>query len=90
MWDVFQEETEPQQLEDSGPYEEIYKDSSTFLKVGLIRFFVPRFVSRRSHLVTDSFPVPARSHVIYSMLSNVRSNPYPLLHRLGDPESEPS
>lgn len=32
---VFQEDIEPQQQEESGPYEEVYKDSSTFLKVDL-------------------------------------------------------
>ncbi|KAI5628761.1 N6-adenosine-methyltransferase non-catalytic subunit [Silurus asotus] len=29
------EDAEPQQQEESGPYEEVYKDSSTFLKVRL-------------------------------------------------------
>lgn len=33
MSDVLQEDVEPQQQEDSGPFEEVYKDSSTFLKV---------------------------------------------------------
>lgn len=32
---VLQEDVEPQQQEESGPYEEVYKDSSTFLKVDL-------------------------------------------------------
>lgn len=32
---VLQEDVEPQQQEESGPYEEVYKDSSTFLKVEL-------------------------------------------------------
>lgn len=31
---VLQEDVEPQQQEESGPFEEVYKDSSTFLKVG--------------------------------------------------------
>lgn len=30
---VLQEDVETQQQEESGPYEEVYKDSSTFLKV---------------------------------------------------------
>jgi len=32
---ALQEDVEPQQPEESGPYEEVYKDSSTFLKVEL-------------------------------------------------------
>lgn len=81
---VLQDEVEVQQPDESNPYEEVYKDSSTFLKVGKLLFLSLSFTHTMSLLYLVSlimFLQPVKPCFIFKCCTKQKANGvFPLLH----------